>query len=82
MGQEVLTYTNSVTFLESLTGSEALRSCIADKFFTYALGDAPKLSEREALYQAFAEADGDIHAVLEALVLSPSFSARKLEEAQ
>ncbi len=82
MGQEVLTYTNSVTFLESLTDSEALRSCIADNFFTYALGDAPKLSEREALYQAFAEADGDIHAVLEALVLSPSFSARKLKEAQ
>jgi hypothetical protein len=74
---ETLTYDDSVTYIDALVGSEALRSCLNDQFFTYVLGDKPRLGEREALYQTFDATDGSVEALVETIVTTPSFTARK-----
>jgi len=77
LGQELLTFQDSVSFIDSLVHSEALRSCLNDQFFTYVLGDTPRRVEREALYAVFNESNGSIDRLVEAIVTTPSFSARK-----
>lgn len=80
LGMETLSYVNSVGYVDALQGSEALRSCLSSTFFTYVMGDEPRLAEREALYQTFKENNGRIDALVDALVTTPSFSARTPSE--
>lgn len=77
----VLAYGNSVEYIDALVGSEALRSCLTDRYFTYVLGDSPRRVEREALYASFAENEGSLESLVDAMIQTPSFTARNLQEA-
>ena len=77
---ETLSYENSIGYIDALVGSEALRSCLSDQFFTYVLGEEPRLAEREALYQAFDSSDGSVETMFQSIVSTPSFTARKPQE--
>ncbi|MEZ4461817.1 MAG: DUF1588 domain-containing protein [bacterium] len=80
LGLETLSYVNSVGYIDALQKSEALRSCLSNTLFTYVMGDKPRLAEREALYQTFDQSNGRVDALVEALVTTPSFSARTPSE--
>ncbi len=80
LGPETLTYADSIGYIDALTNSEALQSCLSDTFFTYVIGNEPHLAEREALYTTFQESGGDVSALVEAIVTTPSFTARKPQE--
>lgn len=77
----ILSFENSVDFIETMVGSEALRSCLTTKYFTYALGAEPGIVEQRTLFTAFAENDGAVDALARALVATPSFTQRTLKEA-
>ncbi|MBA2661367.1 MAG: DUF1588 domain-containing protein [Bradymonadaceae bacterium] len=80
LGQELLAFNNSVEYIAALANSEALRSCLSDQFFTYVLGDAPRREEREAIYTKFNKSNGAIDELVEAIVTTPSFTARQVKE--
>lgn len=80
IGMELLTFNDSVEYIAALANSEALRSCLSNQFFTYVLGDAPRLEEREAIYRKFNESNGAIDQLVEAIVTTPSFTARQAKE--
>jgi len=82
VGQERLSFTDSVSYIDTLVSSEALRSCLNDQYFTYVLGDEPRQVERELLYTAFAENEGAIDALVQAIVDTPSFTARNIAQEQ
>ncbi len=77
---ETLSYDDSVGYIDALVSSEALQSCLTDQYFTYVLGDEPRLVEREMLYQAFAANGGSVDALVEAIITTPSFTARQPQE--
>lgn len=82
VNQETLSFTNSVDYVDTLAGSEALRSCLTNKYFTYVLGDEPRQVERELLYTAFDESDGALDVLVQTIVDTPSFTARNQQEDQ
>lgn len=82
VGQEILTFDNSIGYIDALVSSEALRSCLTDQYFTYVLGDEPRRVEREMLYAAFDENDGALDALVDSMISTPSFTARNQPQPQ
>lgn len=82
VGREMLRFENSVDYIDTLVGSEALQSCLTDQYFTYVLGDAPRRVEREMLYAAFSENGGALDALVDSLISTPSFTARNIRQEQ
>lgn len=80
--REVLTFENSLGYIDALVSSEALRSCLTDQYFTYVLGDEPRRVEREMLHAAFDENDGALDALVDSMISTPSFTARNQPQTQ
>ena len=78
IGEEVLTFANSVEYAQGLAGSQGLRSCLAERFATYLFGGPPNDVERYRFVDAVREASPDIKRIAELLVASPSFIQREL----
>ncbi len=78
IGEEVLTYANSVEYVTALSGSQGLRSCLAERFATYVFGVPPNDVERYGFVEAVSAARPDIRQLAEMIVASPSFVQREV----
>lgn len=74
---EQLNFTDSTTFVKALAGSESLKSCVAESFLTYMLGDKPGAVEKKAFYEQFKNNQGSIDTLIDALIDTPSFTQRR-----
>jgi len=76
-------YNGGVELSQALSRSRTVHTCATEALVRYALGRSPATVELPAvasLSKGFMESDGDLHALLLAIVTSPSFRMHLLEE--
>ena len=73
---EALEFKDSVGYIRALVGSRSMRRCLSNSFVTYVLGDGPKRAEGDAVFSQFNAKDGEVKAVLQSLIATPSFTLR------
>ena len=76
LGELSIAFQDSVDFIQALTQSKPLRQCLASKYLTYALGVAPGQAEQDAFAGRFDQSQGQLDALIEALIQTPSFTTR------
>ena len=73
---EDLKFQDSVGYINALVNSQSMRKCLSNSFVTYVLGDGPKRAEGDAVFAQFDAKEGDVQAVLQSLIATPSFTLR------
>ena len=76
-------FVGGVQLSEILARSATVHACASQQWFRYAFGRAPVPGEQPAVSaqaQSFLESEGDVHAIVLAIVTSPSFRYRVVED--
>jgi hypothetical protein len=76
-------FDGALELAERLAGSEQVRSCVVQQWFTFGFGRPPVEADScsfDTLNEVFADSDYDIRELLLAIVATDSFRHRRLEE--
>ena len=76
--EELLEFTTSIDYVKALAGSDTMKRCFTERLMTYVLGEVPSEEEHTLFLEQFDTHQGALEPVLEALVLSPSFTTRQI----
>jgi len=85
--EETAPYTDALTLIQSLATNDQLRACATIQWFRYGMRRGPRFDGSDAgnlaaIYEAFADANFNVPALLKAIVLSRPFLYRQYGDAE